>query len=272
VAGTVHLVPLTASYSVQAGELLAAVLNAPTATATNTQTFNLRLAANMELLAGGSSFLYPMSCQNLSAGAWSTTGGPPCIVPVYSDGTWMARAATISSSVSVDFNNTSNPDERGNRWTQPVTAECIGAWLNVRQMVAGANWNIKLYPTTSADAAPWVTYSVIGNTFMDGTVNSQSPMIFWDPVELKAGVDYRLTYQPTTANNMRVSRITFASAVQAGTMSQMIGTSRLRTGDGDAGAWTDVATEYIAIVPIFRSLTTTSSSGGRRPSLRTLGT
>jgi hypothetical protein len=117
-----------------------------------------------------------------------------------------------------------------------------------------------------------VTYTVIGNTFMDGIGNAQSPMIFWDPVELKAGVDYRLTYQPTTASNVRVSRITFPSAVQAGTMSQMIGTSRLRTGDGDAGVWTDVATEYIAIVPIFRSLTTTSSSGGRRPSLRTLGT
>ena len=271
-ASTVHVVPLTASYAVQAGELIAAVLNAPTATATNTQTFNLRTTISMELVYAGSGFLYPSSCQNLTAGAWSSSPGYPCIVPVYSDGTWMSRGVTNPASVSVDFNNTTNPDERGNRWTQPVTAECIGAWLNVRQMVSGANWNIKLYPTTSADAAPWVTYPIVGNTFVDGTANSITPLIFWNGIELKGGEDYRLTYQPTNANNIRVVRSTFASAVQAGTMSQMVGTSRLRTSDGDAGAWTDVATEYVCLVPIFRSLTTSSSTGGRRPALRTLGT
>jgi hypothetical protein len=268
-AATLHLVTLTASYAVQAGELLATVLNAPTAGASNTQTFNVRQTTTLELGTGGSGYLYPGSCQDLSAGVWSSLSGHPCIVPVYSDGTYMARCVPNSTSNTHDINNGSNPDERGNRWTQPVTADCIGAWFRFRQLTAGANWNIKLYPSSPDNAAPIVNFAITGNTFTDAITNTWDPMVFWDPVELTAGLDYRITFQPSTANNMRINRFSFANANLVAAMSQMIGTSRLRTADGDDGAWTDVATEYHCIVPIFKNLTLPSA--GRRPVLRTQG-
>ncbi len=258
-ASTLHVITLTASTTVQAGDLIGVVLNAPTAGAGNTQTFNAR-----NTHSGQHDYShYPRAMQDLSAGSWSDASSHPTIVPVYSDGTYVNYCIPHASSTNTSFNNTSTPDERGIRWTQVGNSKCVGAILYIRGVAAGCNFNIKLYPTTADNAAPIASYTATASQFFISTSALGPTHFYWDGIDLTDGTDYRLTIQPSTANNVLFQDIALPNADIRKATSHGYLTTRTRTADADDGAWTDTTTNYCSfLTPIFSQSNTVAGGGG----------
>lgn len=252
-ASTLHVITMTASHVVAAGDPVAILLNSASATGANNATFQTRNSSNDNPIATfGSRF--PQTLTDLSVGTWTEQSGLAVMSPVYTDGSYFPFVIPRVTAGTHDFNSGSTPDERGIRWTQPITGMCHGAAIYVRNIVASSDFKIQLYNTSSDTVSPIVSKTYSYATYARSTSNAQILYIYWTPVALAAGSDYRLTFVPTTTNNIRVASNVAPNEDIRKAWSQYYSTTRTRTLDGDAGSWTDDVTSFTTIVPLFNEI------------------
>jgi hypothetical protein len=229
--------------------------------ASNNATFNLRLPQT--IFATGADPFYPAYVQDLSVGTFThPSTGVPCCVPLYSDGVYLPWCVPHVASSNSDFANNSTPDERGVRWTQIGNMTCAGASVYLRGLTAGGNANVKLYAVGNDSAAPLASFTITHSTFFIGTGVQQVAEVHWAGVDLTDGSDYRLTVQPSTTNTIRQTSLDLLSQAAREALSPYWQTTRTRTADGDAGAWTDDKNKFEVLWPLFSALTSGAGGGG----------
>jgi hypothetical protein len=238
-ANTLHLITLTTAYTVAKNELIATRLNSASATGSNNATFNLRI--NQTPAPGVSVNYHNRAVQDLSVGSYSAQLNFPCVVPVYSDGSYFPLCVPRAFLTPTDFSSTSTPDEIGVRWTQVGADRTVGGSSYIRMLASGSDWKMKLYKVSLGDSASPIAEATLTQSVENrGTTEEGLFQAYWSStVDLEDGADYRLTTVPTSSNQVRVIKLTYGSEDMRKAMSHAYFTSRTRTADGDAGTWTD---------------------------------
>lgn len=169
---------------------------------------------------------------------------PGCTIG-YSDGTYpyngMTPAATTAPA-AITFNNTSTPDEVGNRFMVPFPCRVSGFWA-ICDFDGDAD--LVLYGPTDTVLA---TVSVDKDIEAVATAANQTYLPF-APTTLVPNTVYRSVVKPTSATNMIIYRHTSSTAAM---MDQMSGGQKFHeTSRVDAGAWTDTTTQRILALNLF---------------------
>lgn len=163
----------------------------------------------------------------------------PNIALKYDDGSYAILPWLLGPYVTLttrSFGTGSTPDERGVRFTVPVSCKTDGAWLRVG--ITG-DFSVVLYDNAS---------TVLASATVDKDVRTETAgnicYVTWDStIALTPGNTYRLVCKPTTATNVDFYEFTVPSNAYLAALPGGIswyGTSRT-----DAGAWTDAdATRY----------------------------
>ena len=162
----------------------------------------------------------------------------------YSDGVVFGNAIT-SDTVHVQLRSDSSPDEAGCRFTVPVTMTVMGIRVGLHtSWGASATATIKLYNDSDTILA---SISVADKDFVDdsGTVD-----VFFDSVNLIAGITYRAAVEATAAGsggNTFLQRYQFDSTDAKAAWP--CGADWQFTERTDAGAWMDTITDlsYIGL-------------------------
>jgi hypothetical protein len=150
------------------------------------------------------------------------------------------------------FNSGSTPDERGIKWTPPVTVEVSGVWVN---LAASAACDVVLYDS-GGTALQTIT---LDPDYPRSTAEMFTFLMFGTVQTLTAGQVYRLTVKPTSVSNVSVyswavNAAAILEAIEGG--SAMHGTSRT-----DAGAFSDTTTQRYMMGFLVSGVDTGGSGG-----------
>lgn len=220
-------VTLTASASVTRGEIFAIVVSLPSIAVGNLQI--ARISGTQNFVKG-----FPLP-HVYAAGAWgggSGDGGAVCGVR-YSDGSYPNLNGVLTgTTASTGFNNSSSPDERGNKITVPIDCKVVGCWV-LRSAAANGDVTYKLYDNAGSLAAS----KAFDGDILDRTSGGLYLLLFDTEVTINAGDVVRITALPTTATNTDINTLTGVSSSHAAALpgaGNVVLTTRT-----DAGAWTD---------------------------------
>jgi hypothetical protein len=169
----------------------------------------------------------------------------------FSDGTYgilEIYGRTLSyfnSRVGRSYNNTSDPDERGNRLVLPVTGMVRGVWMNTGSLYGARDACLyderdNLLGSVSEPGPYWsIARGIRASYFPDGEV----------PVT--GGQVYRVTMLPTTATNALLAGLDVEDNFRRFSMG---GDSCYETYRTNGGAWTDDDTVQLAIGLIYSQI------------------
>lgn len=152
----------------------------------------------------------------------------------YSDGTYPDFGGFPAALFAdVTYNSGSTPDEHALRFSLPFNCRIAGShFLNT--VGTSSDFDVVLYDKNGTTVL--TSQSIDGNQWR-GTGDDAGRIFFDTSVVLKRNTVYRLSIKPTTANNVKVRKVTVANA---NVMNQMPGGTNFsmstRTNDG---AWTD---------------------------------
>jgi hypothetical protein len=225
---------LTSAASVNAGDLLAVVIESPAASTLNTQITTI---ANSTM--GQKVFPHYAS---FAAAAWTKTAGSLVCTVEYSGGVYypISGVYPYTAIAGTTYASNSTPDERGNTFILPYRCRACGAYV---QADIDAAADVVLYDTDGTTALATVS--------IDTDVRSNvGPGLFWvqfpSAVTLEANSTYRLALKPTTTTGIGVYHLTVASAAIFTGAITPGGTIQLTTRT-DAGAWSETAEAQMAI-------------------------
>jgi hypothetical protein len=141
--------------------------------------------------------------------AWTkTTTAYPLITARYSaasggDYLGYAIASTQSGLATVSINTGTTPDEVGNLVQLPADKTCYGARVTIKHNAVGADIQVKLYDNSNnLLASATIDADNVTNV---GTLNTLD--VYWDPVNLTANTNYRISVLPTTATSVQIMDI-----------------------------------------------------------------
>lgn len=155
----------------------------------------------------------------------------------YSDGTVVGLPAT-SVAPTAAFGPTSSPDEYGAMFSVPVALRCFGCQVPIDATQANQPITFKLYDNDGSTVLGSVTISDEDIIFSAATAIVN---VFWDPVTLRPGNNYRLTALPGGAGNgWQIGQLTLESAGSRIAIPE--GLNWQKTTREDAGAWTQDST------------------------------
>lgn len=160
------------------------------------------------------------------------------IVLVYDDGTaaTLLGAHPADALTSVNFNNGSTPDERGNIWTAPMDLEIAGL---VCYYTPSADADLVLYNSSGTELASVAVLSEQTRT----AANRMYAAMFSAGVAVTGGQSYYLTLRPSTATNVSITALGVAAAAHLG--GTQYGTAMYSAVRTNAGAWTtDTAVQH----------------------------
>lgn len=173
-----------------------------------------------------------MGVRYLTSWAFNTElMGAPFAVK-YNDGSIYGFALTSGVLYST-YNNTGDPDERGNKFTLPAAMTCTGTRLMLT-FVNSPTVDVVLYDGSNNVLA---STSIGDKDYVDG---SPYVDVFWDTVNLSASTTYRLVVKPTSgvaSNTVTIFRYYVESA--AARSMWPAGADWQYTYRTDGGAWTD---------------------------------
>ncbi|MFN7019899.1 MAG: hypothetical protein ACK4WH_01050 [Phycisphaerales bacterium] len=193
-------VTLTADAAVTAGDEFAVVVSATTVGGTQNATFQIAHASAW-------SVQFPYALSDTGAG-WSVSGNMPAgQLAVYSDGD-PVHGVSLSSPGTEQYNSSSTPDERGNRWNfdQSMRIHGLAGFLR-----PGASSTHDLILADSGGTE-------LAKLNFDGDVHrvtsSEGLTIgrFSSPVTIPAATDFHTLLRPNTTTNHRIVVHTFPSS------------------------------------------------------------
>lgn len=186
------------------------------------------------------------------------SGGNPILL------TCAVGAATITNQ---SFSNSTNPDERGNRFSLAVPATCIGiAYSNAAGSAPGSTdaYGIALY----GDVTGTPTLLATANPDGDAQVTNLVHFAFFDaPVNLSASTVYAVTIKATSTDTLNVARYGYDSSSDRAVL---LGADFYAvTRDGGASvptagspAFTTDDTSVYCVWPIFSKFDDAAGAGG----------
>lgn len=130
-----------------------------------------------------------------TTGAWVKTRTRMAACAVDYAGTYYPHFTFPATTVGAEaWNDTNNPDERGNRFSLPFKARAVGVWFQ-GQILAGGTGTISLYGATTETAALDIA------TLASASDYHTNYVMFDNPVSLEANTVYRMTLKSTHASN-----------------------------------------------------------------------
>jgi len=221
---------------------------------------SLRLGVSNEATGSAFTALY-------TGAAWGVITCRPNVLLIFTDGSYgiiHGGTAFTTMVAPADFNSGSTPNDRGLRFRVRGEAECLGLRVNVRQFVAGCNFDVLL---TDAAGTTLRSLSFIAAR-LGGTASQYWMGLLFPagPYPIDPDTDYQLTIKPTTTNNVRLLTHTLgnAAAMPLMAMENLKGVSR--TG---AGAWTEAPTTLYLMQPILCGIGRGGLSGLTGPNMFT---
>jgi hypothetical protein len=201
-------------------------------------------AGNLQIAQAGNLFSPSSVYSDNFISSWAKTGSqqPYCALE-YSDGSFAWTPFVVFGvplTATININGT--PDELGNRFKLPFPAR-LSAVFFCGAPSAGRDFDFVLYDAANNVLA---TKSPLAAAF---TGNGRALVPLDSPVDLAKNVVYRLTYRPSVASSNNYYGFTVPSNAALG--HHDLGVECYRTQRTDAGAWTDVTTERMWLLPIF---------------------
>lgn len=225
--------------TVNRGDLLSLVIEFQSFTAGD--SVNILGANNPSTTTQNQSYQYGDSF----SASWAKQSPNPILAIQYSDGLYKAVGGKILPSKAINtqnFNSSSNPDERGLKFSVPVPCTIKGASVNLAISGAGGA-SLVLYDTDGST----VLRSVSLDADVKNTTAGRSYIIPFDDVTLTPNVSYRLTILPSSTTNLSVYDFDVQSTAHMNAVD--CGANWIQTQRTDGGAWTDTNTKrpYMAL-------------------------
>lgn len=240
---TGYEITLTTPVAVTKGDILAIVITYSAGTTINVKVNNAQMQSK-----------YPYGLLK-TAGTYAAAS-TPVVALGYNDSTYPENYPLVPAlATATNFNSSSTPDERGNIFTLPVSLRANGIQIAYQNALASADFDLVLYDSNGT--------SVLASVSMDadtlfGTSGGWMKVYFASPVTLLASTAYRVVVKPTTTNDnawVRYQALNTTVMQALPGKGAWYGTSRT-----DAGAWTEVTTDFYTIGLLFDGID--SGSGG----------
>lgn len=248
---------LGASVSVTAGDLIAATVRYQSGTIDGSNFITVAVRTTQSITQA-----HPYAL-TLTAGAWATSLGCPCIALQYDDGTVIFGVTAASSLTNNSpWTSASSPVYRGTKWTPGVTCQLVGCWIGAR-VPDTFDFNILLYVGTAS--SPAVTVPVVPDLGVGTNAGANPFYIPIPPTTLSSGTVYRLVIEPIAV----VSPTTFVNVnfPDADALAAYWGDLKGTTGvAGSPPTWTDYdngTDGYRAypVIPVIDDVTASAGGG-----------
>jgi hypothetical protein len=243
---------LTADATVAGDDVVAIVFRRPTS-----GTFNgILICPSSGTTSWIPRFFSSYGDNNASAVWTKSTSISTGIGVQYSDGVCytITDMIPITNWQAITYNNTSSPDEYGNRFRVTVPCRCIGLALPAD---LDGDFTAVLYDDSGSQLA-------ISNTFdkdIRGSANhGRSAIYFTSPYNLTASTWYRATILPTSATDLIIRKVTVNAAAWLGCMGG--GTDFYQCTRTDAGAFSDSTVDRVMMSLILDQFDDATGSGG----------
>jgi hypothetical protein len=175
---------------------------------------------------------------------WFTVDNVPITAAKYDDGEVISYYQTNDAFSTISFNSSSEPDERGVKWTQPFGAIIYRVFCYITFSSLTSDCDIVLYDGDSTTES--ASISLQPDFCTTASLSGRFLKHPFPRVKLQEGRTYRLVFKPTTTENITINSMVYLD--QNSRQSAFgIGHLTYRT---NAGAWTDVLTEASQITPI----------------------
>lgn len=212
---------------------------------------------------GGMGFPVLLTKDGISAWVFNTAQNLGwCIGLADSGGTYLQIPGLMGAYFAdlLTFGSGTNPDERGNRWVQPVPQRCIGARiLYTAGSIPGSNddYALRLYDggTTSPNllAESGTLEGEAQGSYMAHNI------LFQSPVSLSAGTTYHLAVRAVGTDSVNLVRWDWPSN---GALGGVLGTGFYATTSNNGGAFTDDNNSMYSVWPLFDTADDGSGGGG----------
>lgn len=236
---TGYEVTLTGSAAVTKGDILAIVITYSAGTTINVKVNNAQMQSK-----------YPYGMLK-TAGTYAAAS-TPVVALGYNDSTYPENYPLVPAvATATTYNSTSTPDERGNIFQLPVSLRAVGFQVAYQNAATSADFDLVLYDSNGTSTLASVS---IDADQLFGTSGGWMKVYFSAAVTLLANTAYRVTVKPTTANdNAWVRYQALNTTVMQALPGKGVwyGTSRT-----DAGAWTEVTTDWYPIGLLFDGIDT----------------
>jgi len=236
---TVFTTTLTAGAVVAQGDVLAVVIVNPSVSPGN---------LNVSSVGGVLAYNYPYL--DLFTTVWNPQTGGACLALEYSDVTYepMPRMLPCTAFQTTAYNSGSTPDERALKFKYPVPITVSGFWI-FGSHATSSDFDAVLYDSNGTTAL--LTQSVEAMQQRSTSVGLVD--YFFDSTQaLLKDTFYRLSFKPTTVNNITINSFT---AFNAAVMNQIEGGENFHLSERtDAGAWTDTTSQRLFVGLIVEKL------------------
>lgn len=176
-------------------------------------------------------------------------GHPPMAVK-YLDG--RVQGLPLHNATRLSYDNASDPDEIGGKFTTPISLVCNGAFFEAN-FDSNAPFALLLYDENDVELR---RATVSDEDYVAGAASGVR--LHWEDVILEVGKDYRLTLLPTSATNVYLYTLNFVT----GTYRYVVpgGMNWQKTQRTDAGSWSDFENDVPWMAVMVKAYTGTSSS------------
>lgn len=187
---------------------------------------------------------YP--CIYTSSWAIGTAGQMLFLAIKMSDGTYyeIPHILPFYNVATTAYSSTSTPDEIGNLIIPKFTCVITGVTIQIASSNTARDFKVQLYDSSDNVLA---TTSVDSNQI--ATTSAVMTFIPFTRTILTKNLTYRIGIVPTTTanNSIYYGQVSENSALDqvGGFGANMYKTTRTRTGDGDAGSWTETTTDQV---------------------------
>jgi hypothetical protein len=236
--GTVAWVTLATGATVQAGQIIAAVIK-PEGIVNPDGSNNISVRRSWRT-AGGTVIALPYEANFQTA--WAKQADIPQLAARYSDGEVVAFMPPSPAALfGGNVNTGTTPDEVGAQFSVPWDVPCVGARVQVDVTTLATNaFEVRLYDA----AGTQVRSAVIPAATIAAATMADVP-VFWDSYTLTADVSYRLTVLPTTTDSLTIAQLVVPDTDSKNSI--CCGDRWRLTTRADAGAWTETTNT----IPLF---------------------
>lgn len=207
----------------------------------------------------------PYSLTKDSAGAWTkaSTGNTGYAIGFFDSGGTAIHMPGFSGAhtgVFQAFSDSTNPDERGNRFVLPFAATCWGALVFLSLGSAPADTNsfaLSLYSDHTGTPSQDRTISIDGDI---AAAQAGRIIMFSSPIDLAANTTYALAVKATSSGNVSLLKMSYAANAELGGLFSTSVYSTTR--NNSSGAFTDGNTECYGIFPLLSQFHDGAGGGG----------
>lgn len=184
---------------------------------------------------------------------WNARVGPAGIACQYSGGEIIGFSVEDRGGININIGTT--PDEVGNLFTVPVNCTICGARMGLSNLANGTTFDLNLYDNGGSLLA---SMAMSDEDFLS---NARIIDLYFDPVNLTAGSNYRLVIEGT-AVGVSTTPVELIFDAAADRLCLSDGVRYQKTERTDAGAWTDTSTRIVLISPIISDITSVPGTTG----------